>query len=144
MKIAVGADHKGFPLKEHLKHLLESLGHAVTDYGTDSVESADYPDFAMRVAHAVANREVERGITVCWSGNGVNMVVNKLPEIRGALALTPEMAVLSRQHNDSNVLSLGSKWVTQEVADQIVKAWLETQFEGGRHERRIRKFSLKR
>ncbi len=144
MRIAIGADHKGYPLKEHLKALLERLGHQVTDYGTNSEESTDYPDYAMRVAHAVANREVERGITVCWSGNGVNMVVNKLPEIRGALALTTEMAVLSRQHNDSNVLSLGSKWVSAEQADAIVKAWLETEFEGGRHERRIKKFSIKK
>ncbi len=144
MKLAIGADHKGFQLKEHLKRYLQSLGHTVTDFGTDSEESTDYPDYGMRVAHAVANREVDRGITVCWTGNGMNMVVNKLPEIRGAYAMTEEMAVLSRQHNDSNILTLGSKWVDSNLAEKIVKVWLETTFEAGRHEKRIKKFSIKR
>lgn len=144
MRIAIGADHKGFPLKEHLKRFLQSLGHTVTDFGTDSEESTDYPDYGMRVAHAVANHEVERGITVCWTGNGMNMVVNKLPEIRGAYAMTEEMAVLSRQHNDANILTLGSKWVENSLAEKIVRAWLDTPFEGGRHEKRIKKFSIKR
>lgn len=144
MRIAIGADHKGFQLKEHLKRFLQSLGHTVTDYGTDSEESTDYPDYGMRVAHAVANREVERGITVCWTGNGMNMVVNKLPEIRGAYAMTEEMAVLSRQHNDANILTLGSKWVENSLAEKIVRAWLDTPFEGGRHEKRLKKFSIRR
>ncbi len=144
MKIAIGADHKGFQLKEHLKKFLQDLGHTVTDFGTDSEESTDYPDYGMRVAHTVANREAERGITICWTGNGMNMVVNKLPEIRGAYALTEEMAILSRQHNDANILTLGSKWVTPDLAEKIVKAWLTTDFEAGRHEKRIKKFSIKR
>lgn len=144
MKIAIGADHKGFRLKEHLKKFLEAQGHVIKDFGTDSEDSTDYPNYGMRVAHAVANRESERGITVCWTGNGMNMVVNKLPEIRGAYALTEEMAILSRQHNDANILSLGSKWVDAELAERIVSVWLDTAFEGGRHEKRIRKFSLKR
>jgi ribose 5-phosphate isomerase B len=144
MKIAMGADHKGFQLKEHLKKFLQGLGHTVTDFGTDSEQSTDYPDYGMRVAHAVANREAERGITICWTGNGMNMVVNKLPEIRGAYALTEEMAILSRQHNDANILTLGSKWVTADLAEKIVKAWLTTDFEAGRHEKRIKKFSIKR
>ncbi len=144
MKIALGADHKGFPLKEHLRSHLEAIGHEITDFGTDSEQSTDYPDYAMRVAHAVANRDVERGIVICWSGNGVNMVVNKLPEIRGAFAVNEEMAVLSRQHNDANVLALGSKWVSADLADKIVKVWLATDFEGGRHERRLKKFSIRK
>lgn len=144
MKIAIGADHKGFQLKEHLKKYLQSQGHTVSDFGTDSEQSTDYPDYGMRVAHSVANRETERGITVCWTGNGMNMVVNKLPEIRGAYALTEEMAQLSRQHNDANILTLGSKWVSPELAEKIVKVWLETEFEGGRHEKRLKKFSLRR
>lgn len=142
MKIALGADHKGFALKEQIKLFLKKWGHEVTDFGTDSEQSTDYPDYGMRVAHAVANREVDRGITVCWTGNGMNMVVNKLPEIRGAYAFDEEMARLSRQHNNANVLSLGSKWVTPDLAEKIVKVWLETQFEGGRHMQRVKKFSI--
>lgn len=144
MNIAIGADHKGFQLKEHLKKFLQALGHTVTDFGTDSEESTDYPDYGMRVAHAVANREADRGITICWTGNGMNMVVNKLPEIRGAYALTEEMAQLSRKHNDSNILTLGSKWMENDLADKVVKVWLDTAFEAGRHEKRIKKFSIKR
>ena len=117
-------------------------GYEVIDFGTDSEESTDYPDYGMRVAVSVANHESDRGITVCWTGNGMNMVVNKLPEIRGAYALTEEMAQLSRQHNDANVLTLGSKWVTPELAEKIVKVWLETKFEGGRHLQRVKKFSI--
>ncbi len=142
MKIALGADHKGFALKEHLKSYLTKLGHEVIDFGTDSEESTDYPDYGMRVAHSVANHETDRGVTICWTGNGMNMVVNKLPEIRGAYAFDEEMAILSRQHNDSNILTLGSKFVTPELGERIVKVWLETTFEAGRHLKRIRKFSI--
>ena len=142
MKIALGADHKGYALKEDIKVFLTKQGYEVIDFGTDSEQSTDYPDYGMRVAHSVANHESDRGITVCWTGNGMNMVVNKLPEIRGAYALTEEMAQLSRQHNDANVLTLGSKWVTPELAEKIVKVWLETKFEGGRHANRVKKFSI--
>lgn len=142
MKIALGADHKGYALKECIKAYLIKLGHEVKDFGTDSEQSTDYPDYGMRVALSVANKESDRGITVCWTGNGMNMVVNKLPEIRGAYAFDEEMAMLSRQHNDANVLTLGSKWVTPELAEKIVRVWLETEFEGGRHEKRVRKFSI--
>lgn len=85
MRIALGADHKGYRLKEHIKALLESLGHKITDFGTDSEESSDYPDYGSQVARAVANNEADRGITVCWTGNGMNMVVNKTPEVRGGV-----------------------------------------------------------
>jgi ribose 5-phosphate isomerase B len=142
MKIAVGADHKGFLLKERIKEFLKKLGHEVIDFGTDSEVSTDYPDYGMKVARAVADGEADRGITVCWTGNGMNMVVNKLPEIRGAYAFTEEMARLTRQHNNSNCLSLASKWQDPETAERIVQVWLTTEFEGGRHLPRIRKFSI--
>lgn len=142
MKIALGADHRGFALKQKIKELLTKLGHEVVDFGTNSEESTDYPDFGIRVAHSVANHEADRGITVCWTGNGMNMVVNKLPEIRGAYAFDEEMARLSRQHNDANILTLASKWVTPDMAEKIVKVWLETAFEGGRHLARVKKFSI--
>lgn len=144
MKIAMGADHKGYPLKERLKAFLLGQGHQVTDFGTDSEESTDYPDYGMRVARAVADGRADRGITICWTGNGMNMVVNKLPEIRGAYAFTEEMARLTREHNDSNVLSLASKWLEPELAEKIVMVWLTTEFEGGRHVPRIKKFSIKK
>ncbi|MCK4857142.1 MAG: ribose 5-phosphate isomerase B [candidate division Zixibacteria bacterium] len=144
MKIALGADHKGYLLKEKVKAFLKEQGHEVVDFGTDSEESTDYPDYGMKVAQAVANDEVDRGITLCWTGNGMNMVVNKLPEIRGAFAFTEEMARLTREHNDSNILSLASKWVEPELAEKIITVWLTTEFEGGRHLPRIRKFSIKK
>ncbi|MFH2057053.1 MAG: ribose 5-phosphate isomerase B, partial [bacterium] len=142
LRIALGADHRGYQLKQELIRYLESeLRHETVDYGAESEESVDYPDYGMKVAHAVANHEVDRGITICWTGNGMNMVVNKLPEIRGAYAFSEEMAQLTRAHNDSNVLSLAAKWVEPGLAKKIVKVWLETPFEGGRHIARIKKFS---
>lgn len=144
MKIAMGADHKGYALKERIKAFLVKQGHEVIDFGTDSEESTDYPDYGIKVARAVADREADRGITVCWTGNGMNMVVNKLPEIRGAYAFTEEMARLTREHNDSNVLSLASKWLEPELAERIVQVWLTTDFEGGRHLPRIKKFSIRK
>lgn len=139
--IALGADHKGYELKNKIKQWLEEWGYETTDFGTDSDESVDYPDFAMQVAKAVANDAAYRGIVVCWTGNGTNMAVNKLRKIRGAYALNEEMAKLTREHNDANVLSLGSKWITEEEAKKIVKTFLDTKFAGGRHERRVKKFS---
>ena len=145
LRIALGADHRGYQLKQELIRYLESeLGHETVDCGTESEESVDYPDYGMKVAHAVANHEVDRGITICWTGNGMNMVVNKLPEIRGAYAFSEEMAQLTRQHNDSNVLTLAAKYVEPELAKKIVKIWLETTFDGGRHTARIKKFSIKK
>jgi len=142
MKIALGADHKGYALKEKIKKYLQEQGHKVVDFGTDSEVSTDYPDYGMKVAQSVANQEADRGITVCWTGNGMNMVVNKLPEIRGAYALSEDMAKLTREHNDSNILALASKYVEPDLAFRIVKVWLETDFDGGRHLPRIKKFSI--
>jgi len=139
MKIFIGADHKGFPLKEHLKEYLESDGHEVTDVGTDSEQSTDYPDYGFTVARAVAEGEAERGIVICWTGNGMNMAANKVCGIRSALCLDADMAMLARAHNNANVLALASRYVTPDLADRVVHVFLSTVFEGGRHERRLAK-----
>jgi ribose 5-phosphate isomerase B len=139
MKIAVGADHRGFELKEKVKRYLTKLGHQVTDFGTDSTESVDYPDFGFKVAESVARGNADFGITVCWTGNGMNIVANKVKGIRSALCLDDEMAMLARAHNDANVLALASNFVWEEMAKKILDVWLTTEFEGGRHARRLEK-----
>jgi ribose 5-phosphate isomerase B len=139
MKIALGADHKGFELKEKIKKYLTDLGHQVTDFGTDSTQSVDYPDFGFKVAESVAKGESDFGIVFCWTGNGMNIVANKVKGIRSALCLDEEMASLARAHNDANVLALSSKFVSEELAKRILDAWLSTEFEGGRHKPRIDK-----
>ena len=142
MKIALGADHKGFQYKEKVKKFLQGKGYEVIDFGTFSEESADYPDFGFKVAKAVANKEAERGILFCWSGIGMCISANKIKGIRAALCLNEEMAKLSREHNDSNVLSLSAKFIPEEKLLKIVEVWLNTSFEGGRHQRRLDKISL--
>jgi ribose 5-phosphate isomerase B len=139
MKVAVGADHKGFEFKEKVKEILRKLGHEVIDFGTNSTEPVDYPDFGFKVAHAVARGEADYGITVCWTGNGMNIAVNKVRGIRAGLALNPEMAYLTRLHNDANVLTLSSKFTAKNQLEQILKAFLETKYEGGRHVARLEK-----
>jgi ribose 5-phosphate isomerase B len=139
MKIALGADHRGFELKEKVKRYLTELGHQVTDFGTDSTESVDYPDFGFKVAESVARGDADFGITVCWTGNGMNIVANKVKGIRSALCLDDEMAMLARAHNDANVLALASNFVWEEMAKKILDVWLTTEFEGGRHARRLEK-----
>jgi ribose 5-phosphate isomerase B len=141
MKIALGADHRGFELKEKVKKYLTELGHQVTDFGTDSTESVDYPDFGFKVAESVAKGEVDFGITVCWTGNGMNISANKVKGIRSALCLDEEMAMLARAHNDANVLALASNFVWEEMAKKILDVWLTTEFEGGRHTRRLEKIT---
>ena len=133
MKVAVGADHKGFDYKEKIKTILQRLGVEVTDFGTTTHDSVDYPDYGLKVAHAVADGRADYGITVCWTGNGMNIAANKVKGIRSGLALNPEMAVLARQHNDANVLAIASKYVREDDLDLIVRAFLQTAFEGGRH-----------
>ena len=137
MKIALGSDHAGFRYKEKIKQLLVSLGHEVEDFGTDSEESVDYPKFIRPAAEAVARGECERGIVLGGSGNGEAMAANKVRGVRCALCWNEETARLSRQHNDANVLSLGERVITEEMALQIVRVWLTTDFEGGRHSARI-------
>ena len=137
MKIAIGSDHAGFEYKEKIKSLLAELGHNVNDFGTDSEQPVDYPLFIRPVALAVASGEAERGIVLGGSGNGEAMVANRVKGIRCALCWNIESARLARQHNDANMISLGQRMMTAEVALEIVRTWLETPFEGGRHVRRI-------
>ena len=137
MKIAIGSDHAGFRYKEAIKELLRSLQHNVTDFGTHSEEPVDYPLFIRPVAEAVARGEFERGIVLGGSGNGETITANRVKGIRCALCWNVESARFSRQHNNANMLSLGQRLITLEIALEIVRAWLETPFEGGRHQRRI-------
>lgn len=137
MKIALGTDHAGFRYKEKIKALLEQLGHEVRDFGTFDEESVDYPLFIRPAAEAVARGECERGIVFGGSGNGEAMAANKVKGVRCALCWNEELARLARQHNDANVLSLGQRVIPEEMASKIVKIWLDTPFEGGRHEKRV-------
>ncbi len=137
MKISLGTDHAGFKLKEKVKQLLESLGHEVTDFGTFNEEPVDYPLFIRPAAEAVARGECERGIVFGGSGNGEAMAANKVRGVRCALCWNEEVAALSRQHNDANVLSLGERVIPEATALALVRVWLTTDFEGGRHARRI-------
>jgi ribose 5-phosphate isomerase B len=137
MKIAIGSDHAGFTYKEKIKGLLIALGHVVTDFGTDSENPVDYPLFIRPVAEAVARGEVERGVVLGGSGNGEAMAANRIKRVRCALCWNVESARLARQHNDANVISLGQRMISQEEALEIVRVWLDTGFEGGRHVRRI-------
>jgi ribose 5-phosphate isomerase B len=138
MKIAIGSDHAGFKYKEKIKQFLITLGHEVTDFGTDSEEPVDYPLFIRPVAEAVARGDVERGVVLGGSGNGEAMAANRVKGVRCALCWNVESARLARQHNDANVISLGQRMISEEDALEIVRVWLETAFEGGRHIRRIR------
>lgn len=140
MNIAVGADHKGFEFKEKIKAILQKLGHKVTDFGTNNEQdSVDYPDYGLKVAHAVRDHQADFGITVCWTGNGMNIAANKVHGIRAGLALNPEMAELTRAHNNANVLTLSGKYTPETQLEEIVTTFLKTPFEGGRHERRVEK-----
>jgi len=137
MKIAIGSDHAGFRYKEIIKQYLAELGHEVTDFGTDSEAPVDYPLFIRPVALAVAAGEVERGVVLGGSGNGEAMAANRVKRVRCALCWNIESARLARRHNDANMLSLGERLLTEETALEIVRVWLDTPFEGGRHVRRI-------
>ena len=137
MKIAIGSDHAGFKYKERIKEFLQEQGHVVNDFGTFSEEPVDYPLFIRPVAEAVARGEYERGIVLGGSGNGEAMAANRIRKVRCALCWNEELARLARQHNDSNVLSLGQRVIPEATALDIVRVWLETAFEGGRHVRRI-------
>ena len=137
MKIAIGSDHAGFRYKERIKEFLQEEGHVVKDFGTFSEEPVDYPLFIRPVAEAVARGEYERGIVLGGSGNGEAMAANRIKKVRCALCWNEELARLARQHNDSNVLSLGQRVIPEDTVLEIVRVWLETPFEGGRHVRRI-------
>jgi ribose 5-phosphate isomerase B len=137
MKIGIGSDHAGFRYKEMIKQFLQKLGHEVQDFGTHSEEMDDYPVFIRPTAEAVARGECERGIVLGGSGNGEAIVANRVRGIRCAVCWNAESARLGRQHNNANVISLGERMMSPEVALEIVKVWLETPFEGGRHQHRI-------
>ena len=139
MKIAIGSDHGGFALKNSLVSILEEKGISVKDLGCDSAESVDYPDYAAAVADEVSNATVDQGIIVCTTGIGVSMTANKFPRVRAALCMNPEMAAMTRQHNNANVLCLSGKFTPDAEAVAILDAWLNAEFEGGRHERRVNK-----
>ena len=137
MRIFAAADHGGFELKQAIVARLRAAGHDVTDLGTDSPESVDYPAFAHAVARAVADGRADRGLLCCGTGLGVCMTANRHPGVRAADCFTPEMAEITRKHNDANVLCLGGRLLGVDDAWAITQAWLATPFEGGRHERRI-------
>ncbi len=139
MNISLGSDHGGYALKEHVKSYLEGLGHTVLDCGTHSTESCDYPDFGRAAAQAVADGRCERGIVVCTTGIGISMAANKVRGIRCALCRDLLSAQLTRQHNNANMLALAGGFTGPFEAEHIVDAFLTTQFEGGRHERRVSK-----
>ncbi|MDI3316819.1 MAG: ribose 5-phosphate isomerase B [Bacillota bacterium] len=139
MKVALGADHGGFRLKEAVRHWLEQAGHQVVDFGTDSEEACDYPDIARPVAEAVARGQVDRAVLVCGTGIGMSITANKVPGVRAALCHDAYTARLSREHNDANVLCLGGRVLGPGVAEEIVGIWMSASFAGGRHARRVAK-----
>jgi len=141
MKIVIGADHAGYELKEKVKKYLEKKRIETEDVGTFSKDSVDYPDFAFKVASKVSEKKVDFGVLVCKSGIGMSIAANKFKNVRAALVFTPEMAKLARSHNDANVLSLSGEFTKEEEVYKIIDTWLATNFEGGRHERRVGKIS---
>ena len=141
MRVAIGADHAGFSLKEHLKATLQRLGHSVDDHGTDSEAAVDYPPICLAVGRTVAEGRADRGIVIGGSGQGEQIAANKVAGVRAALCNDLFTARLSRQHNDANVLSMGGRIVAFGLADEILTLWLTTPFEGGRHQRRLDQIS---
>lgn len=141
MRISLGADHAGFQLKEHVKHELVALGHEVTDVGTHGEESVDYPDLAAEVGRAVGSGDADIGVLVCGTGLGMAIAANKVRGVRAIQASDPEMARMSRLHNNANVLTLPGRYIAPADADKVLEAFLTTEFEGGRHQRRLDKIS---
>jgi len=139
--IGIAADHAGYEMKEILKRELAAVGYEVRDFGTHSTESMDYPDVAHPLASAVESGEVSFGVAICGSGNGISMTVNKHAGIRAALCWTPELASLARAHNNANILSLPARFISIETAKEILSTFLKSEFEGGRHLRRVNKIS---
>ena len=137
MKIVVGSDHAAYELKEAIKEKLTKEGHEVIDVGCDSTESVDYPKYGHAVGRTVASGEAERGIAVCGSGIGISIACNKVPGIRAALCTSVEMAEMCRRHNNANVVCMGARMISQELAFDIIDTWMTTDFEGGKHLRRI-------
>jgi ribose 5-phosphate isomerase B len=140
MRVALAADHAGFEFKQRLVRELEKLGHEVTDYGTGSTESVDYPDYAIPAARSVAEGKAERAILVCTNGIGMAMTANRIPGVRAALVYDARSAAMTRQHHDSNALCLGAGEFPEDELVKWVRLWLATPFDGGRHQRRVGKF----
>lgn len=141
MKISIGSDHGGWELKARIIDFLKDKGHEVINRGCDSADSVDYPDFGIAVGKDVASGTADRGIVICKSGIGISIAANKVAGVRAALCLNEEMARLSRLHNNANVLALGDLWCGNINVEQLVDTWLSTDFEGGRHTRRVDKIS---
>lgn len=139
MKISIGSDHAGFELKEQLKSLIEEMGYEVLDEGTHSTDSVDYPDFGKAVGERVANKEADYGVLVCGSGIGISIAANRINGVRCALVNETLSAKLSRTHNDANVVALGARLIGKEMAEEIVRVFLSTEFAGGRHANRVNK-----
>lgn len=140
-QIPIGSDHAGYPAKEQVKKILERLGYTPVDYGTDSEESVDYPDYSKPVAAAIDKQEYPRGILLCGSGQGACMTANKFPGVRAGIAWNPEVAALTVQHNNANILCLPGRMLDEASLAATVEAWLNAAFEGGRHQRRVDKIS---
>jgi ribose 5-phosphate isomerase B len=141
MKIAIGSDHRGYETKRRLVHFLQQLGHEVLDMGTDGSDAVDYPDFAFQVAQAVSEGRVERGILICGTSIGMCIAANKVKSVRAAPCHDSITAEMSRRHNDANVLCLSADLLGEELIGRMVRLWLETEFEGGRHARRVEKIT---
>ncbi len=141
MKISMGCDHGGYPLKEFLKSWLEEQGHTVVDCGTHSTDSCDYPDFGAAAAREVAEGRCERGIVICTTGIGISIAANKVKGIRCALCSDPLSAEMTRRHNDANMLAMGAGMIGKNMAQRITEVFLTTGFEGGRHQRRVERIS---
>lgn len=139
MKVVIAADHAGFALKERIKPLIYELGLELEDLGTTSEDSVDYPDYAARVGEAVAGGQADQGLLICGSGIGMSIAANKIPGVRAAVVSSAETARLARQHNDANVLAVGSRTIPAEEIPEILRAWFSASFEGGRHQLRVSK-----
>jgi ribose 5-phosphate isomerase B len=137
MKIAIGSDHVGFPLKQHITQYLKEKGHVVTDLGTDGTERVDYPVYGKKVAKEVASGAVDRGILICGTGVGISIAANKVHGIRAVVCSEPYSARLARQHNNANIVAFGGRVVGESIAEMIVDEFLATEYEGGRHQKRI-------
>lgn len=141
MKVAVASDHRGYHLKSRILEKLNTLGHEAVNYGADGEESVDYPDFAVKVSEAVANQEMDRGILICGTGMGMCIAANKFRGVRATACHDEVTAEMSRRHNDANILCLSAELLSEQLVDRMVEIWIQTEFEGGRHARRIQKIS---
>jgi len=143
LKLGIASDHAGYELKGFLKKYLEEKGFSVKDFGTNSAESCDYADYAHPLGNSIETKELDLGFSICGSGNGINMVVNKYPHVRSALCWNKEIAELAVSHNNANICALPARFITRDEAIDIVNAFFTTEFEGGRHQKRIDKIPLK-